>query len=101
MTSTSSNKIEIRAENYEDLRDNISTTGLFDILDCAIEIECPLDASTSELQKITTLLESVINVTDILILSGVYSDDNQYVITAREVSVSQVEGRVNTKKKNN
>jgi hypothetical protein len=99
MTSTSNNKIEIRAENYEELRDSVSTSGLFDILDCAIEIECPLDASTSELQKITTLLESVINVTDILILSGVYSDDNYYTITAREVPVSQVEGRTKFKKK--
>jgi hypothetical protein len=93
-------KLLLQVESYEELRDNLSTSGLFDLLDCDIEIECPLDATTEELGRITTLLESVINVTDILILTGVYSDDNQYNITIRETPAYRSGSNPKSNKKN-
>lgn len=60
-------------KDYEELREKISSSGVFEMTDCAVEILCPEGAMTEELDRMRNLLESVIHVTDIKIGSDVES----------------------------
>lgn len=69
---------KINVESYEDLRDSISSSGVFDMTDCAVEIGCPEDSDVSEVQKMVHLIESMVHVTDIQISSTHENFENNY-----------------------
>tara|TARA_B110000503_G_scaffold49553_1_gene80491 strand:+ start:347 stop:631 length:285 start_codon:yes stop_codon:yes gene_type:complete len=74
----------LRVDSYEDLRDSIATTGIFEMLDCRIEIWCPLESDALEVEKMVKLVESMVHVTDVKIGSKVedtISDSYRIVIT--------------------
>ncbi|MFY9303954.1 MAG: hypothetical protein WAO31_00405 [Rhodoluna sp.] len=58
-------------KDYDELRDVIPTSGLFDMTDCALEIWCPEAAQTDEIEKMTRLVESMVHVTDVKVGSAV------------------------------
>lgn len=76
---------KISVESYEDLRDGISSSGVFDMTDCAVEISCPEDSDVSEVQKMVQLIESMVHVTDVKI-SSTHEDfqNNYYTIKMTE-----------------
>lgn len=82
--------LTLKVDNYDELRDQLHYSGIFDMLDCEVEVFCHLDASTAELERMITLIESVINVIDVTI--SIDTDASQYVINVSEVPVSAAEG---------
>ena len=61
----------LKVSNYDDLRDALSSSGLFDMTDCAVEIWCPEASEVKEIQRMTSLIESMVHVTDVRIGSDV------------------------------
>lgn len=61
----------INVKDYDELRDILPTSGVFDMTDCAIEIWCPEVAQTGEIEKMSSLIESMLHVTDIKVGSGI------------------------------
>lgn len=64
-------KRTLHVEDYDSLRDSIPHSGVFDMTDCSVEIWCPEDSSTEELDKMVRLLESMVHVTDVQIGSEI------------------------------
>ena len=48
-----------------DLRDKLPTSGVFDMVDCAVEIYCPENSTTEDIQKMVATIENMINVVDV------------------------------------
>ena len=67
--------VTIETTSYEEFRDNIHLTPLFDMLDCAVEIVASPVSAVEEIDKIVTLIESMIHVIDVRITSEVDSED--------------------------
>lgn len=79
-------KKQIQVNDYNELRDVLPTSGIFDMMDCAIEIQCPELAETSEIERMTRLIESMVNVTDIKVSSTPEDMANIfYTVTVTEV----------------
>ena len=55
--------------NYDDLLDRISTSGLFDMTDCLLEIRCPLDSDADQIARMVLLIESMVHLKDVQITS--------------------------------
>lgn len=73
----------LTVKTYEDFLDNIPTSGLFEMTDCAVEIWCPEFAQADEIQKMVSLLESMVHLTDVRIGSdteNLTSDDYRVVL---------------------
>lgn len=79
----------------DELRDALPSSGLFDMLDCEVELMCPPNARTSEIEKMVNIIESMINVTDIRV-SGVprSEDDLSYNIKISNVPVEVAKTRL-------
>lgn len=88
------NNRTITVSSYDDLRDVLPNSGLFEMTDCAIEIWCPEFAPAMEVQRMVTLLESMVHVTDIRIGSDV---DNLTSESYRVVIIDD-KGKLNKKK---
>jgi hypothetical protein len=77
----------LTVKNYDDFRDKIPTTGLFEMLDCRVEFWCPLDSDTVEVQRMVNLIESMVHVVDVKIGSKIedsHFEHYQVVITESE-----------------
>jgi hypothetical protein len=72
----------VKATSYDDLRDSLSTSGIFDMTDCSVEIWCPVQSEVEEVQRMVSLIESMVHVTDVKIGSAVedlVSDDYRVI----------------------
>jgi hypothetical protein len=75
----------ISVKNYEDFRDILSTSGVFDMTDCAVEIWCPELSEVEEVQRMVTLIESMVHVTDVKVGSRIQDlIDDDYLVVIRE-----------------
>lgn len=74
--------MQLKVKSYDDLRDSLATSGLFEMTDCVVEIRCPLDSDVNEIKRMTTLIESMVHVTDVQVAST-YEDlvESEYTIT--------------------
>jgi|AntAceMinimDraft_5_1070358.scaffolds.fasta_scaffold00452_20 hypothetical protein len=61
----------ITALDYTDLLDKISTSGMFEMTDCNVEIWCPEKSNTEEIKKMVHLIESMVHVLDVKIGSSI------------------------------
>lgn len=59
------------------------------MLDCQVEIWCPLESDVKEVQKMVTLLESMVHVTDVAISSHVQetAEMDHYRVVVTETSI--------------
>lgn len=64
MTTTPTQRTII-THSADELRDTLPYSGVFDMNDCQVEINCPLGAQTEEIAKMVRIIESMINVTDV------------------------------------
>ena len=74
----------MEVKSYEDFRDRIPGSGLFEMTDCTLEVWCPLESDVAEVQRMVTLVESMVHVTDVEIGSrteDLLSDKYSVVIT--------------------
>lgn len=55
--------------NADDFRDKLPYSGVFDMMDCEVEIYCPELAQADDVQRMVSTIESMINVVDIRITS--------------------------------
>jgi hypothetical protein len=79
----------------DDLRDALPESGIFDMLDCEVELLCPPTAATSEIEKMVTVIESMINVTDVRVTGIPRSENEQnYILTITNVPLEIANRRV-------
>jgi hypothetical protein len=83
--------INLHVETVEEFRELLPSSGLFDMLDCALDIRSNALAEIDDIDMLVKLVESAINVFDVTI-SADY-DTEGFVIKITEVPVSLVEGR--------
>ena len=57
----------ISAKDYDELRDKLPHSGIFDMSDCSLEIYCPELASANEIERMVSTIESMIHVVDVRI----------------------------------
>jgi hypothetical protein len=82
----------IKAKNYDDFRDSIPTSGIFEMTDCSVEIWCPELSEVEEVQRMVTLIESMVHVTDVRIgsdIENLTSDDYRVVIIEDKNDISR------------
>lgn len=76
----------LQVSDAGELRDALSKSAVFDMFDCAVEIEAPLDSDTEEIERIVKVLEAAINVVDVVVLPDTLSyDKTQYTVEITEV----------------
>ena len=79
----------------DELRDALPESGIFDMLDCEVELLCPPTAATSEIEKMVTVIESMINVTDFRVLGIPRSEEEQsYILTITNVPLEIAKKRI-------
>lgn len=74
----------VTVTNYEEFRDALPSSGLFDMTDCRVEILCPELSEVSEIQRMITLIESMVHVTDVRVgsdIENLISDDYRVILT--------------------
>lgn len=87
-------KRTLTVKTYEDFLETLPSSGLFDMTDCAVEIWCPELAQTDEIQRMVSLVESMVHVTDVKIgsdIENLTSDDYRVVL----IEDSNTLGRTN------
>lgn len=57
--------IKLNVKTAEEFREALPSSGLFEMTDCDIKIYAPWDVPVAELQLVTLLLESAINIIDL------------------------------------
>jgi|TARA_B110000285_G_C14578840_1_gene361206 hypothetical protein len=70
--------------SYDDLLDRVSTSGLFEMTDCVLEIRCPLDSDADQIAKMVNLIESMVHLKDVQITStaeDLLEDSYRVIIT--------------------
>lgn len=85
--------IKLRVASADDLRDTLPVSGVFDMNDCVVVIDCPLDAQADEVRKMVAILESVIHVVDVKVTGTVDNDGLEYLVKITEVPVEVAEGK--------
>ena len=85
--------IRLRVTSADDLRDMLPVSGVFEMNDCIIAIDCPLDSEADEVRKMVKILESVIHVVDVKVVGAIEHDGLEYLVHITEVPVDVAEGR--------
>jgi hypothetical protein len=76
---------KLSVKNYDDFRDILSKSGVFDMTDCAIEVWCPEVAEAPEVERMVKLLESMVHVIDVRVgsrIEDMIGDD--YLVVIKE-----------------
>lgn len=74
----------LNVKSYEDFRDRLSTSGLFDMMDCTVQIWCPESSDVDEVDRMVRLIESMVHVADVQIgseIEDMISESYRVVIT--------------------
>jgi hypothetical protein len=84
----------IIVDGSDELRDALPLSGVFDMLDCEVELLCPPTAPTSEIEKMVKIIESMINVTDVRV-TGIprFEDEKNYMVTISNVPIEVAKGK--------
>ena len=90
--------VTLRVDNFEELRDSLPQTGLFDMADCIVEISCNLDSSVNEVEKMFSFIKTTINVVDTTVITDNEIED--YKIQLREVDPPFMRGPARRARKN-
>lgn len=81
-------RTKLKVSSADELRDALPESGVFEMFDCIVEIESPLDSDTSEIGRMVKVLEAAINVVDVIITTtDAILDPNDYTIGITEVTV--------------
>ena len=84
--------LEVRSA--DEFREMLPTSGVFDMLDCEVELVCPPNAHTEEVEKMVSVIESMINVMDVRVV-GTPRPENEdtYLVTITDVPFQTTRGR--------
>lgn len=76
----------ISVHSASELRDELPSSGVFDMTDCVVELSCPLNSETEEIEKMVNLIESMIHVVDVSVSGTPQPDFNDlYTVTITDV----------------
>jgi hypothetical protein len=89
----SNSTIKLRVAGADDLRDKLHYSGLFDMSDCVVEVECHPNTQAEELDKIVRVLEAAINVVDVVI-SSTPTSEADFFLEISEVPLSYIKTRL-------
>lgn len=85
----------IIVDGSDELRDALPESGVFDMLDCEVELLCPPTAATSEIEKMVKIIESMINVTDVRVTGIPRSEDEtNYMVKISNVPIEVAKGKL-------
>ena len=90
--------VTLRVDNFEELRDSLHQTGLFDMADCIVEISCNLESSVNEVEKMFSFIKTTINVVDWTVITD--NELENYKIQLREVDPPFMRGTARRARKN-
>jgi hypothetical protein len=93
------NQVRLQVTTADDLRDALPISGVFDMNDCIVTIDCPLYSQATEVARMVTILESVIHVVDFDIMGHADNASEDYMILITEVPIERAEGRQPKKSK--
>jgi hypothetical protein len=68
--------INLKVDSYEELRDALPSSGLFDIFDCSVELKCSESAPATEIDKMFGIIRSTINIVKTRVVSS-YDEDEE------------------------
>lgn len=88
--------INLKVDTYDELRDALPKSGLFDIFDCDVLLKCSPDTPDDEIDKMFGLIKSTINVVKTRVVSqsdldleDEYEDDSNIYIYNFQISEVQ------------
>ena len=84
--------IKIKVQTPQELLDALPMSGIFDMFDCRVEINCPGLADEADVKKMISIIRSAINVTDVHVEYLV--DLDFFFIQIDEVPLQVAEGRI-------
>jgi hypothetical protein len=93
-----SKNVTIRVDSFDELRDSLHQTGLFDMADCIVEISCGMESSVNEVQKMLSFIRTTINVVDTTVITDNELED--YKVQLREVDPPYMRGPARRARKN-
>lgn len=83
-----------------DFREKLPNSGVFEMMDCEVEIYCPELAETEDVERMVNTIESMINVVDIRITSTPETLHNStYQVIIREVPIQVAKRTRNNKER--
>lgn len=76
----------ISVSTYDDFREMLPSSGVFDMTDCSIQIWCPQESDTKEVERMVHLVESMVHVTDVQIGSRIEDmAEDKYSVVITEI----------------
>ena len=90
--------INVRVQNFDELRDSLHQTGLFEMADCIVEISCGMESSVNEVQKMISFIRTTINVVDTTVITD--NELGDYEVRLREVDPPFMRGPARRARKN-
>lgn len=93
MKSTAESRtLEVRSA--DEFREKLPSSGVFEMLDCEVEVICPPGAETEEVERMVTTIESMINVVDVRVVGVPRSESEEtYLITITDVPFQVMKGQ--------
>lgn len=85
--------INLIVQSSEEFRDSLPQTGLFEMFDCSVLIEASEFTPISEIEAISTLIHSAINVVDFKVSPLPLFDSDEIHISIAEVPLHIAENR--------
>lgn len=87
--------IQFLVSDPNDFRDKLPSSGVFDLMDCNVNIESNLHISLEEIERYLTILKACVNVVDIEFTTNILSNigDNELLITVYEIPIHVAENR--------
>lgn len=84
--------VKIKVNTPQELLDALPQSGIFEMFDCRVELNCPGMADEEDVNKMVAIIKSAINVTTVHIEYLV--DIDFFFIQIDEVPVQVAEGRI-------
>jgi hypothetical protein len=56
--------INMQVESSDQLRDSLHQSGIFEMVDCIVEVSCPMDRPVDEVVRMVEIIKSSINVVE-------------------------------------
>jgi hypothetical protein len=88
---TMTKTVNMQVESSDQLRDSLHQSGVFDMLDCIVEVSCPMDRPVDEVVKMLDIIKSAINVVEHTFVPG--NALEEYNIRISEVPPPFTNGR--------
>ena len=82
----------ILVDSYDDFRDLLPTSGVFEFTDCSVEFLCPMNSDVEEVNRMVHLLESMVHVTDVRIgsdIENLTSESYRIIMTEDDSSLGR------------